>query len=90
MRVRKCVISPSPIVFFIYALLLSGQIGKTGKLQKAMLVYREELDRNEFSLSFSIFKMSISIIRRDGIIRNGMTDISASCGLCSMGQAPGS
>lgn len=73
----------------MYALLLSGQIGKPGKLQKAILVYRGEMDRNEFSLSFSVFKTSISVIRRDGIIRNGMTDISASCGLSSMGQAPG-
>lgn len=60
-------------VSFMYALLLSGQTGKPGKLQQAMLVHRAELFSNEFSLPFSVFKTSISIIRRDGIIRNGMT-----------------
>jgi hypothetical protein len=44
---------------FVYALLLPGQMGKAGKLQKATFVHREEMDRNEFSLSFSVFKMSI-------------------------------
>jgi hypothetical protein len=40
-------------VIFIYTLFLSGQMGNSGNLKKSMLVLnREELDRNEFSVHF--------------------------------------